>query len=61
MPDYQNKGLGSYLFKQIFSQAISSNKSVSIHVEHNNPAKKLYERLGFSVKSKTNDIYLLMQ
>lgn len=61
LPDYCNKGLGSYLFKQLFEQAKMSGRTVTIHVEHNNPAKKLYERLGFMMKTKTNDIYLLME
>ncbi len=61
IPEYQKQGLGSYLFKQVFAQAKACDKSVTIHVEHNNPAKKLYQKLGFELKSKTNDIYLLMQ
>ncbi|WDD98524.1 GNAT family N-acetyltransferase [Thalassomonas actiniarum] len=60
-PDYQNKGIGSYLFKQLFEQAKAGNKAVTIHVEHNNPAKNLYQRLGFELKTQTNEIYLLMQ
>lgn len=61
IPEYQNRGLGSYLFKQLFAQAKISKKTVTIHVEHNNPAKKLYQRLGFELKTQTNEIYLLMQ
>ncbi|MFT5083444.1 MAG: ribosomal protein S18 acetylase RimI-like enzyme [Lentisphaeria bacterium] len=61
MPGYRGKGLGSHLFNQLFHEANKRKQCVTIHVEHNNPAKKLYERLGFSLKSKTNDIYLLME
>ncbi|MFL0801139.1 MAG: GNAT family N-acetyltransferase [Agarilytica sp.] len=60
MPSYRGRGLGTYLFNQLFKQAKQCRQDVTIHVEHNNPAKKLYERLGFSLKNKTNDIYLLM-
>lgn len=60
-PEFQGKGLGTYFFQRLFSQAKKNKKPVSIHVEHNNPAKKLYERLGFQLKTKTNDIYLLME
>lgn len=60
-PAFQNKGLGSYLFAQLFEQAKAANKAVTIHVEHNNPARNLYERLGFELKTQTNEIYLLMQ
>ncbi|WP_144394698.1 GNAT family N-acetyltransferase [Pleionea sediminis] len=61
MPDYRNMGLGTHYFQQLFDEARQTNRSVTIHVEHNNPAKKLYERLGFDLKTKTNDIYLLME
>ncbi|NOX43737.1 MAG: GNAT family N-acetyltransferase [Gammaproteobacteria bacterium] len=61
MPEYRNTGVGTYFFHQLFEQAKTSGKSVTIHVEHNNPAKRLYERLGFELKTKTNDIYLLME
>jgi len=61
MPEYRNKGLGTYFFNQLFNEAKSSGKSVTIHVEHNNPAIKLYNRLGFTLKTQTNEIYLLME
>lgn len=61
IPDFQKKGIGSYLFNQLFSQAKASRKSVSIHVEINNPARYLYQRLGFKLKTQTNEVYLLME
>jgi len=61
MPEHRNTGLGTYLFNQLFEQAKLDGKTVTIHVEHNNPAKRLYERLGFNLKTKTNEIYLLME
>jgi len=61
MPKYRNLGIGSYLLNMLFIEAKKNNLPVTIHVEHNNPAKKLYERLGFKLKSNTNDIYLLME
>ncbi len=45
--DYRGKGLG----KQLMHEALKLVKGdVALHVEPNNPAKKLYERLGFSNK-----------
>ncbi|WP_246722573.1 GNAT family N-acetyltransferase [Aliikangiella sp. G2MR2-5] len=61
MPEYRNLGIGSYYFEKLFEQARELNQPVTIHVEHNNPAKKLYERLGFKLKTQTNEIYLLME
>lgn len=60
-PNSRGQGLGTYFFEQLFEQAKAEKKSVSIHVEHNNPARRLYERLGFKLKTKTNEIYLLME
>lgn len=59
--EYRNKGLGNYLFNLMFEQARAGKKSITIHVEHNNPAKRFYERLGFTLKTQTNEIYLLME
>lgn len=43
----RNKGIG----KKIVEAAVKeSNGSVALHVEYDNPAKRLYERLGFTTK-----------
>jgi ribosomal protein S18 acetylase RimI-like enzyme len=45
--DYRGKGLG----KQLMEHALKLTKGdVALHVEPDNPAKKLYERLGFTNK-----------
>ena len=44
---YRGKGLG----KQLMEKAISLAKgSIALHVEPDNPARKLYEKLGFTNK-----------
>ncbi len=44
---YRGKGLG----KQLMEKAISLAKgNIALHVEPDNPAKKLYEKLGFTNK-----------
>ncbi|HET8828028.1 MAG TPA: GNAT family N-acetyltransferase [Pelobium sp.] len=43
----RGKGLGSKLMQKTLANA---KGSVALHVEADNPAKKLYERLGFSNK-----------
>lgn len=45
----RGKGIGSSIMKDILSEARTAKHKVSIHVERTNPARRLYERLGFSL------------
>lgn len=45
--NYRGQGLG----KALMQKAIQTTKgNIALHVEHNNPAKHLYEKLGFTNK-----------
>ena len=59
LPEYRNWGLGHYLLRSLLQQASDESLPVSLHVERNNPARALYERLGFYVQ-KDLGVYLLM-
>jgi GNAT superfamily N-acetyltransferase len=61
LPNWRNKGIGSSILEDILTKATQLNKPVSIHVESFNPAKHLYERLGFEKISETNGVYHLME
>ena len=60
-PGWRNQGLGSQILEEITVFAGAQNKSVTIHVESFNPAKKLYQKLGFRFISATNGVYHLME
>lgn len=44
---YRGKGVGSQLMEQAFKE---TDGDIALHVEPNNPAKRLYEKLGFTNK-----------
>jgi ribosomal protein S18 acetylase RimI-like enzyme len=61
LPNWQKKGIGKSILEDILAKGNSLKRNVSIHVEAFNPAKHLYERLGFEKISETNGVYHLMQ
>lgn len=46
---FRQRGLGSAILLDILKNEQVAGRKVTIHVERNNPALSLYERLGFSV------------
>ncbi|MBW8182370.1 GNAT family N-acetyltransferase [Shewanella nanhaiensis] len=61
MPEHRGVGVASCLLENLFIEAENLGLTVSIHVERNNPARALYERLGFKLKTQTDEVYLLME
>lgn len=49
LPSYRNRGIGRALMQKIMDEAAAKWQYVSLHVEEMNPAKKLYDRMGFVV------------
>ena len=52
-PDYQGQGIGTAIIQKIIAQAALNMKPVFLQVLKVNPAKRLYEHLGFSVVNET--------
>ena len=46
-PEFRGSGVGTTLLRELIADAESSGRSLTIHVEQGNPARRLYERLGF--------------
>ena len=59
-PSFRGRGIGTALIEDLIEEARSSGRSVSIHVELQNPARSLYERLGF-VPAGEHGVYVLME
>jgi ribosomal protein S18 acetylase RimI-like enzyme len=56
----RNQRIGSLLLQQILDEATLSGRRVVLHVEKNNPALRLYQRLDFQVK-EDKGVYWFMQ
>lgn len=60
LPKYQRMGIGKKLLTDVIDSARQRAVPVSIHVEKNNPAMSLYQRLGFK-KIEDQGVYDLME
>lgn len=57
LPDHQNRGLGTTLLRGVLAQARRSGRPVTLQVMKVNPARRLYERLGFAIVGETETHY----
>ncbi|MGK7929416.1 MAG: GNAT family N-acetyltransferase [Spirulina sp.] len=48
LPQYRNQGIGTQLIQQLQARVVLMGKPLRLYVENFNPARRLYERLGFS-------------
>ncbi|MCR9121895.1 MAG: GNAT family N-acetyltransferase [Phyllobacteriaceae bacterium] len=60
MPEARGQGLGRALMEDVIAIAGADGLGVGIHVEKNNPAMRLYERLGFTPR-EDKGVYWLMR
>jgi ribosomal protein S18 acetylase RimI-like enzyme len=60
LPSHRNRGIGTKYLESILEEGQGAGLPVRIHVERNNTALRLYERLGFQ-KVTENGVYFLME
>jgi ribosomal protein S18 acetylase RimI-like enzyme len=60
LPEHRGQGSGEALLRDLMDEAAACGKDVSIHVEKDNPAMRLYRRLGF-VTEEDKGVYDLMR
>jgi ribosomal protein S18 acetylase RimI-like enzyme len=60
LPEHRGQGSGEALLRDLMDEAAAAAKDVSIHVEKDNPAMRLYLRLGF-VTEEDKGVYDLMR
>lgn len=60
--EYRGQGLGTKLMKEMLALLKQEGyKAVSLSVQKENPAFRLYERLGFCILQEHGDEYLMMK
>jgi ribosomal protein S18 acetylase RimI-like enzyme len=59
-PGFRGRGVGTSLLRDLIAEADASARKLSIHVEMNNPARSLYDRLGF-LPAGEHGVYVLME
>jgi ribosomal protein S18 acetylase RimI-like enzyme len=60
VPAWRGRGIGRMLLEEILAEGAATGRKVTIYVEHFNPARHLYDRLGFR-HVDTNGVYHLME
>jgi ribosomal protein S18 acetylase RimI-like enzyme len=62
-PQARSQGIGGALLADVLARGRESGRTVSIHVELHNPARRLYDRLGFRpVGEPSGDgVYVLLE
>jgi ribosomal protein S18 acetylase RimI-like enzyme len=59
LPDYQHMGIGTQLIQNLQMEASQQGMAVFLSVLKVNPAKRLYERLGFKVIQRKEKSYTM--
>jgi ribosomal protein S18 acetylase RimI-like enzyme len=60
LPPFRGAGIGTRLLAELIAEAKAGGVPLTIHVEMSNPARRLYERLGFAPVEE-HGVYLLMK
>lgn len=58
-PEVQGRGIGEALIRRLVDEARSAGAALTLHVLHANPARRLYERLGFRIVAHGEHDYLM--
>ena len=60
LPAWRGQGIGTALLRDVLAEADRRGVVVELHVEHWNPARRLYERLGFT-QVAADGVYALLR
>ena len=57
LPQYQRSGIGSEVLSKLLATWRPTGKKIVLRVLKNNPARRLYERFGFSVVAEAGIVF----
>jgi len=57
IPELQGRGLGAELLSEVIAEAVAAEATLRLSVLKANPARALYERLGFVVEGESDNQY----
>jgi ribosomal protein S18 acetylase RimI-like enzyme len=60
-PEYQNRGIGAQIIRELLSESDRKRLPARLFVLKVNPARRLYERLGFRCVEETPTHYVMMR
>jgi len=60
MPRFRQRGIGGVLMKGLLEEARAGDRPIRLHVEHENPARAWYLRLGFR-DVEDRGVYIFME
>lgn len=60
LPEWRGRGVGATCLKRLIAEAVRLGQTVTIQVEQNNPARRLYDRLGFAPVGSQQGMHQLM-
>lgn len=61
LPQYQNRGFGTQIMRDLMVRADRKGLPIRLSVLRVNPARLLYERLGFSVVAESETHYTMLR
>ncbi len=59
LPEWRGQGLGTLLLNSVLAEGQAAGRKVSINVEVFNPARRLYDRLGFREVEQSGPYWLM--
>ena len=59
-PKFQKKGIGKQIIEAVIKNALAQNKELVLSVLKANPAKELYERLGFKIIGEDEFSFMML-